>query len=100
MRLFADHGYDYDKYRRLLKARGVTPKIARKGTAHGSGLDRARWVVEGTFAWLHYEIRADLHLGLLNSPAAASACDDSEPHCDLISLARFPSPAGHTFSSR
>ncbi|MDQ0846404.1 transposase [Streptomyces sp. V1I6] len=72
-RLFADRGYDYDKYRRLLRARGVTPTIARKGTAHGSGLGRTRWVVERTFARLHqfkrlrirYGIRADLHLGLL-----------------------------------
>ncbi|WP_406407472.1 IS5 family transposase [Streptomyces sp. NBC_01643] len=72
-RLFADRGYDYDKYRRLLRARGITPKIARKGTVHGSGLGKTRWVVERTFAWLHqfkrlrirYEIRADLHLGLL-----------------------------------
>lgn len=72
-RLFADRGYDYDKYRRLLRARGITPKIARRGAAHGSGLGKTRWVVERTFAWLHqfkrlrtrYEIRADLHLGLL-----------------------------------
>lgn len=72
-RLFADRGYDYDKYRRLLRARGVTPRIAHKGTAHGSGLGKTRWVVERTFAWLHqfkrlrirYEIRAALHLGLL-----------------------------------
>ncbi|CAL9667421.1 IS5 family transposase ISGeob7 [Streptomyces sp. enrichment culture] len=71
--LFADRGYDYDKYRRLLRARGITPRIARKGTAHGSGLGKTGWVVERTFAWLHqfkrlrirYEIRADLHLGLL-----------------------------------
>jgi transposase len=72
-RLFADRDYDYDKYRRLLHARGITPKIVRKGTAHGFGLGRSRWVVERTFAWLHqfkrlwirYEIRAGLHLGLL-----------------------------------
>ncbi|GAA2268589.1 hypothetical protein GCM10010145_49010 [Streptomyces ruber] len=72
-RLFADRGYDYDKYRRLLRARGITPKIARRGAAHGSGPGRTRWVVERTFARLHqckrlqtrYEIRADLHLGLL-----------------------------------
>jgi len=71
--LFADRGYDYDTYRRLLRARGITPKIARKGTAHGSGLGKTRWVVERTFAWLHrfkrlrtrYGTRADLHLGLL-----------------------------------
>ncbi|MFD3808643.1 transposase, partial [Streptomyces sp. NPDC058619] len=72
-RLFADRGYDFDKYRRLIRARGITPKIARRGTPHGSGLGKTRWVVERTFAWLHqfkrlrirYEIRADLHLGLL-----------------------------------
>lgn len=53
--------------------RGITPKIARRGVPHGSGLGKTRWVVERTFAWLHqfkrlrirYEIRADLHLGLL-----------------------------------
>ncbi|MFF1560680.1 transposase, partial [Streptomyces sp. NPDC058279] len=51
----------------------ITPKIARRGTLHGSGLGKTRWVVERTFAWLHhfkrlrtrYEIRADLHLGFL-----------------------------------
>ncbi len=72
-RLFADRGYDYDKYRRILRARGITPKIARRGVPHGSGLGKTRWVVERTFAWLHqfkrlrirYEIRADLHLALL-----------------------------------
>lgn len=64
---------DFDKYRRLIRARGITPKIARRGTPHGSGLGKTRWVVERTFAWLHqfkrlrtrYEIRADLHLALL-----------------------------------
>jgi transposase len=72
-RLFADRGYDYDKYRRLIRARGITPTIARRGHPHGSGPGRTRWVVERTFAWLHqfkrlrihYETRADPHLGLL-----------------------------------
>ncbi|MEU6620834.1 IS5 family transposase [Streptomyces litmocidini] len=84
-RLFADCGYDYDTYRRLLRARGITTNIARKGTAHGSGPGRTRWVVERTFAWLHqckrlrirYEIRADLHLGLL------------ELACSIICLRRL-----------
>lgn len=53
MRLFADRGYGYDTYRRLIRARGITPKIARKGTTHGSGLGKTRWVGERTFAWLH-----------------------------------------------
>ncbi|MFB7256845.1 IS5 family transposase [Streptomyces nojiriensis] len=72
-RLYADRGYDFDKYRRLLRKRGIKPMIARRGVAHGSGLGKVRWVVERTFAWLHhfkrlrirYERRAALHLGLL-----------------------------------
>ncbi|WP_346088374.1 IS5 family transposase [Streptomyces erythrogriseus] len=72
-RLYADRGYDFDKYRRLLWKRGIKPVIARRGVAHGSGLGKVRWVVERTFAWLHqfkrlrtrYERRADLHQGML-----------------------------------
>ncbi|MFD8110679.1 transposase [Streptomyces microflavus] len=72
-RLFADRGYDFDKYRRLIRDRGITAKIARRGAPHGSGLGKSRWFVERSFAWLHqfkrllirYEIRPDLHLGRL-----------------------------------
>jgi transposase len=70
---YADRGYDYDHHRRALREKGVTPRIARKNTAHGSGLGVVRWVVECVFAWLHqfkrlrvrYERRADIQLGLL-----------------------------------
>jgi transposase len=69
----ADRGYDHDKYRRLLRARGIKPVIARRSTAHGSGLGRHRWVVERTISWLHqmkrllvrYERRADIHEAFL-----------------------------------
>jgi transposase len=72
-RLLADRGYDHDKYRRELRARGVKPLIARRQTEHGSGLGKERWVVERGFAWLHnlrrlrtrYERLADLHLAFL-----------------------------------
>ena len=72
-RLSADRGYDYDKYRRELRRRGIKPEIARRGTAHGSGLGRYRWVVERTFAWLHqskrllirYDRRAEIHEAFL-----------------------------------
>ncbi|MFI8437854.1 transposase [Streptomyces sp. NPDC079020] len=45
----------------------------RSFTGQRSGLGRSHWVVERTFAWLHQfkrlrirnEIRADLHLSLL-----------------------------------
>jgi transposase len=71
--LTADRGYDHDKYRRLLRERGIRPEIARRETEHGSGLGRFRWVVERSFAWLHnfkrllvrYERRADMHRALL-----------------------------------
>jgi transposase len=51
--VIADRGYDYDKYRRELRARGIKPIIARRATEHGSGLGKLRWVVERTFSWLH-----------------------------------------------
>jgi hypothetical protein len=62
----------------LAGIRGITPRIARRGIAHGSGLGRHRWVVERGFAWLHafkrlrtrYERRADIHLGLLRLACA------------------------------
>jgi transposase len=72
-RLLADRGYDFDKYRRELWARGVKPLIARRETEHGSGLGAERWVVERSFAWLHnfrrlrtrYERLAELHQAFL-----------------------------------
>jgi transposase len=72
-RLTADRGYDYDKYRHELRRRGIRSEIARRQTEHGSGLGRARWVVERTFAWLHhfrrllvrYDRRHEIHEALL-----------------------------------
>lgn len=83
--LYADRGYDFDKYRRLLWKRGIKPMIARRGVAHGSGLGKVRWVAERAFAWLHqfkclrirYERPADLHQGLL------------ELACSIICLRRL-----------
>jgi transposase len=71
--VLADRGYDHDKYRRELRGRGIRPEIARRQSGHGSGLGRARWVVERTFAWLHqfkrllvrYERRAEIHEAFL-----------------------------------
>jgi transposase len=71
--VLADRGYDHDKYRRLVRERGIRPVIARRQTGHGSGLGRHRWVVERTFAWLHnfkrllvrYERRVEIHHALL-----------------------------------
>jgi transposase len=76
--LYGDRGYDYDKHRRLLRKRGVQPKIARRGAKHGSGLGKVRWVIERTFAWLHslrrlrtrYERSGSLHNAFLMLGAA------------------------------
>lgn len=72
-RVIADSAYDHDKHRRQVWARGIKPVIARRMTAHGSGLGRQRWVVERTFAWLHnfrrlrirWERTAELHKAFL-----------------------------------
>ena len=77
--LYADLCYDYPVFRRRLRQRGIQPKIAKRGVAHGSGLGKVRYVLERTFAWLHgmrrlrtrHERRADIHqtlpkLGICN----------------------------------
>ena len=50
--LYADRGYDSAATRALLRWLGIEPHVAKRGTAHGSGLGKARWVVERTVAWL------------------------------------------------
>jgi transposase len=76
--LYGVRGYDSNPPRRRLRERGIRPRIARRGVAHGSGLGKVRWVIERGFAWLHafkrlrtrYERRADIHLGLLQLACA------------------------------
>ncbi|MFJ1730785.1 IS5 family transposase [Streptomyces sp. NPDC088254] len=100
-RLYADRGYDFDRYRRLLWRRGVKPLIARRGVAHGSGRGKVRRVVERAFAWLHqfqrlrtrYERRADLHQACSNWPAASYACAAYVPHPEVISWLSVLIPA-------
>jgi transposase len=72
--VLADRGYDHDKYRKQVRSLGVRPLIARRGTEHGSGLGKQRWVVEQAFALLHHfrrlrirwEVRADIHEAFLS----------------------------------
>ena len=60
--------------RRALRARGIMPRIARRGTDPSERLGQHRWVVERSLAWLlgfrrlgmRYERRADLLQGLLH----------------------------------
>ena len=73
VKLHADKAYDYPRCRRACRARGITPRIARRGIESSERLGRYRWVVERTFAWLNrfrrltvrYERRKDIHLAFL-----------------------------------
>jgi IS5 family transposase len=70
----ADKAYDASALRRALRARGIMPRIARRGTDPSERLGQHRWVVERSLAWLlgfrrlgmRYERRADLLQGLLH----------------------------------
>jgi transposase len=50
--LYADRGYDSEATRWLLRWLGIEPHIGKRGTPHGSGLGKVRWVVERTISWL------------------------------------------------
>ncbi len=71
--LLADRAYDSRKHRNALRERGITPRIAKRNTTHGSGLGKERWVIERTIPWLHqhrrlerrYDRRADIHEAFL-----------------------------------
>ncbi|WP_408906195.1 IS5 family transposase [Roseomonas marmotae] len=68
----ADKAYDHRRCRSDCHARGIIPRIARRGIESSAWLGRHRWVIERTFAWLNqfrrlvirYERRADLHHAL------------------------------------
>ena len=69
----ADAGHDSQRHRKELKSRPIKPMIRQRGTRHGSGLGKKRWVIERTLSWLHqnrrlrvrYEKRADIHEAFL-----------------------------------
>jgi len=68
-----DRAYDSQPHRDILHKLGIDSVLAKRRTAHGSGLGVFRWVVERTLSWLHqfrrlrvrYERRADIHEALL-----------------------------------
>jgi transposase len=71
--LLADRGYDSKTHRQALRSKKIRPPIARRMTAHGSGLGSQRWVVERTLSWLRqyrrlrirYERTAETHEAFL-----------------------------------
>ncbi len=91
--VIADRAYAHDKYRRLVRQRGIEPVIARRRTEHGSGLGRYRWVIERTFAHLHqfkrllvrYERRPTSTTHSSPSAAASFASADSGTQSEMSS---------------
>ncbi len=51
-KLHADKGYDYDHLRVWLRARYITPRIARRGIETSTRLGRHRRIIEQSFTWL------------------------------------------------
>ena len=72
-KVHADKAYDSAANRAGLRARGILPRIARRGIESAERLGRWRWVVERTISWLHrmrrlrirYERRDDMHQAFL-----------------------------------
>ena len=81
-KLHSDKAYDASDLRRALRARGITPRLARRGIDSSERLGQYRWVVERTLAWLlgcrrlgvRYERQADLLRGLLHLACALICC--------------------------
>lgn len=65
--LLADRGFEHDRYRRLLRRRGIRPAIAEGGRPHGTGLGIFCWVVGRTISSLH---------GLRRLRMRCKRCDD------------------------
>lgn len=81
LRLYADRAYDSAAFRERLQTEGIKPFLAKRGTAHGSGLGCHRWVVERTISWLHqfrrlrvrYERLGYMHRAFLSLAASLIA---------------------------
>jgi transposase len=50
--VFADKGYDAEHHRDLCRRFGAKPQIHKRRQPHGSGLDKWRWPVERSHAWV------------------------------------------------
>jgi len=70
----ADKAYDAAAKRQALRRRGITSRIARRGSDSSQTLGRSRWVGERTHSWLNRyrrlkirsERRADIHRAFLS----------------------------------
>src|SRR5205807_1423880 len=99
--VIADRGYDHDKYRRLVRERGVEPLIARRQSEHGSGLGRQRWVVERTFAWLHNFKRLLVRVGQVSTATTVLGTEIALPVVIApLAMQRLAHPDGEEATAR
>ena len=76
-KLHADKAYDHAALRKWLRDRGIAVRIARKGIETSKKLDKHRWVIERTIAWMfcyrrlsiRYERKANHFLAFLTLAA-------------------------------
>lgn len=88
-KLHADKAYDGRRCRAECRARGIQPRIARKGVETGTRLGRHRWVVERTHAWMarlrrllvRYERRNDIHLAFVTLGCALVCLNQIHRFC-------------------
>jgi len=88
-KLHADKAYDSRRCRRECRARGITPRIARKGKDSSQRLGRHRWVVERTHAWMNrfrrlvvrYEERDDIYLAFATLACALVCLNQIKRFC-------------------
>jgi transposase len=80
-KLHGDKAYDFKQVRQALRARGIIPRIARRGIESSTKLGRHRWVGERSFAWLNqmrrllirYERRPEMYEAFLTLGGALTA---------------------------
>lgn len=79
--LYGDRGYGFLWVIAVIRARRIIPKLAPRGSGHGSGLGKVRYVIERTMAWFGYWRRlkicyekTDAHWQAYHDLAASLIC--------------------------
>ena len=88
-KLHADKAYDARARRKECRARGIQPRIARRGVDSSEKLGRHRWVVERTHAWFNrfrrlpvrYERRADIYTAFVTLAASLITFNQIKRFC-------------------
>jgi len=88
-KLHADKAYDARPRRHECRARGIVPRIARRGIDSSERLGRHRWVVERAHSWFNrfrrlpvrYERRADIYEAFTSLAATLTTLNQIKRFC-------------------